>query len=166
MPAACIKLCEGGNCECHCSNAEPCPAAAPAPDSPCNTTDLCGYGEPACHKIFECFTRAWKLVADTCADGPMGSCPATLPQAQATACLTRRCGYDGVLCQCAPPTCGGAILPPETFCGNPPQAACLTPPKDGAACVREGQRCGAECCGQRFTCTQGEWTSAFIACPP
>lgn len=166
LPAGCIALCEGGMCQCSCPDAEPCPASAPAQDAPCNTLELCGYGEPACHRIFECFTGVWKQLADTCADGPGGSCPATQGEALATACIDRRCGYGGVICQCSSPACSGVFMEPSTQCFGVTPAACLDPPVAGADCLPEGQRCGATCCGQQFTCTSGTWTSMFIPCPP
>jgi hypothetical protein len=146
---------------------EPCPAAQPAEDADCNTLERCGYGEPACHRIFECFSGAWKKVDDTCADGPNGSCPATMAEALATPCLDRRCGYDAGVCLCTSPACSGAFMEPSTVCIGAPAAACIDPsPKDGAGCLPEGQRCGATCCGQQFNCVGGKWTSTFIPCPP
>jgi len=166
LPAGCFALCEGGMCQCECPDAEPCPSSEPAQDAACNTVQLCGYGEPACHRIFECFTGVWKKVADTCADGTNGSCPATLGEAMTTPCLDRRCGYDSQICQCGQATCSGAFMEPSTYCTGVTPAACLAAPVAGADCLPEGQRCGATCCGQQFTCTGGTWTSMFIPCPP
>jgi hypothetical protein len=166
LPAGCIALCEGGQCSCDCSAADPCPASAPGQDTPCNTVSLCGYGEPACHQIFECFTDVWKKVSDTCAEGPTGSCPPTLEDALATPCIDRRCGYDAQICQCSSPACSGAFFEPTTMCFGPGPAACIEPQVVGDDCPREGQRCGASCCGVQYTCTDGTWTSALLPCPP
>lgn len=166
LPAGCFPLCEGGQCQCECPDAEPCPASAPTENAPCNTVQLCGYGEPACHQIFECFTSVWKKIGDTCIDVPDGSCPATLDEALATPCLARSCGYDAQICQCASPACSGAFMEPSTMCAGATPAACIVAPAAGANCLPEGQRCGASCCGQQFTCTDGTWVSAILPCPP
>jgi hypothetical protein len=166
LPPGCRALCEGGMCQCDCSGSDPCPGSEPSQDTACNTLGLCGYGEPACHRVFECFTGVWKKVADTCADGPSGSCPATQAEALATPCLDRRCGYAGEICQCGSPACSGVFMEPRTFCGGVTPAACLPAPAVGADCRPDGQRCGATCCGQQFTCTSGKWSSTFIPCPP
>ena len=166
LPPGCVTVCQAGMCQCDCSGTDPCPAAAPTQDSACNTLELCGYGEPACHQVFECFTAVWKKVADTCADAPAGSCPATLTEALATPCLDRRCGYGPQLCLCASPGSGGAFMPPISLCIGPDPAACLAPRVVGASCLPEGQHCGAMYCGVQFTCTEGKWTSAMIGCPP
>ena len=166
LPPSCVALCQGGMCDCDCSHAEPCPASAPTQDSACNTRELCGYGEPKCHQVFECFTAVWKKVADNCADAPAGSCPATLDEALATPCLDRRCGYDAQICQCQSPACSGVFMPPSTRCLGPDPAACQEAPVVGAPCLPEGQHCGASCCGQQFTCTNSKWTSAMIPFPP
>ena len=167
LPASCIELCEGGNCSCNCSQAEPCPAAMPTAGAPCDTIQKCGYGEPACHQVFECFFSKWKKVADTCEQEPVGTCPATLAEAMATPCLGMTCGYDGSLCQCGQSACSGVAMEPSTYCTSPPLALCQDPyPVDGAACPVEGGRCGSTCCGQQLNCIGGKWTTLFVPCPP
>ena len=163
QPAGCIELCEGGQCQCSCPEPGACPAAAPAEGDACSAAMSCGYGEPACRRIFECSRSTWRKVADTCTES--GSCPATLSEALAVPCLARRCGYETQVCQCGATACSGIPMDPKTFCSSPAPAACLGA-ANGKPCFSEGQRCGATCCGLQFTCLSGKWSAANIACPP
>jgi hypothetical protein len=166
MPDSCFEVCQAGQCQCECPNEVPCPASAPTAGAGCDTPTVCGYGEPACHQIFECFAAKWKKVADTCNTAPGGSCPATLSEALATPCVERECGYEAQVCACVSP-CSGAFMEPSTFCTEPTPAACIDPyPELGASCQPEGQTCGSSCCGLRWNCVGGAWTTMNVLCPP
>ena len=167
FPSDCVAVCQAGSCDCQCPVAAGCPAQAPAVGEPCNADELCTYGDdPACSHIFECSRGAWIEVGESCSDTSPGSCPATLQEAQATACIERTCVYEALLCRCQYAACSGAALDPVTFCLAPTPAACLLSPMEGQSCSPEGQRCGPECCGTQFTCTDGKWLGVFIGCPP